>query len=71
MSDPQRILLVDDDAEALEMLCEFLVEQGYAVETALDGRAALDKLDGVAVDLIVTDYEMPGMSGAELIRLVH
>jgi len=53
------------------MLCEFLVEQGYAVETALDGQAALDKLDAIAVDLVVTDYEMPGMSGAELIRLVH
>jgi CheY-like chemotaxis protein len=71
MSEQQRILLVDDDPEALEMLCEFFVDEGYAVETAPDGSTALDKLESFAADIVVTDYEMPGMSGAELIRLVQ
>jgi CheY-like chemotaxis protein len=71
MAERRRILLVDDDAEALEMLCEFLVDEGYSVETASDGRTALGKLEAFAADLVITDYEMPGMSGAELIRLVH
>jgi two-component system cell cycle sensor histidine kinase/response regulator CckA len=67
----QKILVVDDDAEAREMLCEFLSDQGYAVEAAPDGATALHKLDGFSPDLIVTDYEMPGMSGLELIRRVQ
>jgi two-component system response regulator MprA len=71
MSELRRILLVDDDPEALEMLCEFFADEGYTVETAADGVGALAKLDGFAPDVIVTDYEMPGMSGVELIRLVQ
>jgi DNA-binding response OmpR family regulator len=71
MTGQQRILLVDDDPEALEMLCEFFVDEGYDVETASDGRSALDKLQTFAADIVVTDYEMPGMSGAELIRLMQ
>src|SRR5262245_45330912 len=71
MSVQQRILLVDDDPEALEMLYEFFVDEGYVVETAPDGTTALDKLEAFAADLLVTDYEMPGMSGAELIRLAQ
>lgn len=71
MSEPLRILLVDDDPEALEMLCEFLADEGYLVETASDGRMALSKLEAFAADLLVTDYEMPGMSGDELIRFAQ
>jgi CheY-like chemotaxis protein len=66
-----RILVVDDDAEAREMLEEFLAEEGYAVETAADGVTALDKLHVFSADVVVTDFEMPGMDGLELIRLIQ
>ena len=53
------------------MLCEFLTDEGYAVETASDGVGAMAKLESFGPDLIVTDYEMPGMSGMELIELAQ
>jgi DNA-binding response OmpR family regulator len=66
-----RILLVDDDEETLELLREFFDDRGYAVETAGDGARALSCLNTFAADLVITDLEMPGMNGLELIRSLH
>jgi DNA-binding NtrC family response regulator len=71
MEAERRILLVDDDVDALELVGEFLASEGFAVETAADGLSALDKLRGFAADVVVTDLEMPGMTGLELIELIH
>jgi CheY-like chemotaxis protein len=48
-------------------VCRFLEERGYTVESATNGAEALDVLARVKPDLIVTDMQMPLMSGAELI----
>ncbi|HEX3901853.1 MAG TPA: response regulator [Polyangia bacterium] len=69
--DSTRILLVDDDDETRELLREFFDDRGYAVETAADGAMALSCLSSFAADLVITDLEMPGMSGLELIRSLH
>jgi CheY-like chemotaxis protein len=66
-----RILLVDDDRQSLEMLSEYLADEGYTVETAPDGLSALAKLSAFHADVVVTDLEMPGMDGLELIRLIE
>lgn len=66
-----RILLVDDDDETRELLGDFFGDRGYAVETAADGANALMRLATFAADLVITDLEMPGMSGLELIRSLH
>ena len=66
-----RILVVEDDDEARGLLSEFLVEEGFAVETAPDGAAALAKLAEFSADILLTDLEMPGMSGVDLIRHFH
>jgi DNA-binding response OmpR family regulator len=66
--DLTRILLVDDDDETRELLREFFDDQGYTVETAVDGTMALSCLTTFAADLVITDLEMPGMNGLELIR---
>jgi DNA-binding NtrC family response regulator len=63
-----RVLVVDDEAAALKSLSELLVEQGYSVETATDGNRALEKLDEVNPDVVLTDLDMPGMDGLELLR---
>jgi len=65
------ILLVDDDDETRELLRDFFGDRGYAVETAGDGVKALMRLTTFAADLVITDLEMPGMSGLELIRSLH
>ena len=49
-------------------LSELLVEQGYSVDTAADGAKALGKLERFAPDVVLTDLDMPGMDGLELLR---
>ncbi|HEU4953042.1 MAG TPA: response regulator, partial [Gemmatimonadales bacterium] len=62
------ILVVEDDAGVRWMTRRVLVDAGYQVLEAPDGRAALDLIsrDGAAVRLVVTDVVMPGMGGGEL-----
>ena len=62
------ILVVDDDDLALEMLRHTLVRAGYQVETAANGREALAILRQGRTRLVISDWEMPEMSGIELCR---
>ncbi|HEV8549384.1 MAG TPA: sigma-54 dependent transcriptional regulator [Polyangiaceae bacterium] len=63
-----KILVVDDEASARAALAELLRDEGYEVETAGDGFKALGRLEGFAADLVLTDLNMPGMDGVELLR---
>jgi len=66
---PEHTLLVaDDDPGLRESLERTLTREGYRVLLASDGRAALERLQGGAVDLILTDLKMPGLTGLELLR---
>jgi len=67
---PQRILVVDDEEdirESLKALFETCLEE-VAVITAGSGQEGLDVLDKESVDLIITDYKMPGMNGLEFLN---
>jgi CheY-like chemotaxis protein len=67
-----RILLVDDDNAVREVTAAMLSDLGYLVTEADSGNAALGLLDkGAGVDLMIIDFAMPGMSGAELARYVR
>jgi excisionase family DNA binding protein len=65
----RRLLLVDDD-EGTRILLTKMLERTYDVETAVDGAGALDALRraGASYDLMISDLNMPGMGGLELIR---
>jgi two-component system chemotaxis response regulator CheY len=64
-------ILVVDDSESVRQTVAFLLQdQGYEVIEAHDGRDALDKLDGRAINLIVCDVNMPTMDGIEFIKTV-
>jgi CheY-like chemotaxis protein len=68
------IFVVDDDADVREFLAEVLVSLGHRVETWPGGEAALAALAGAPPDLMLVDFAMPGMNGAELAgaaRLLH
>jgi two-component system, NtrC family, response regulator GlrR len=67
----QRILLADDDPDSLEGMRALLVAWGYQVETAEDGRAALDKVGVIHPSVVITDVRMPGMNGLELLEAVR
>ncbi|MCA9726808.1 MAG: sigma-54-dependent Fis family transcriptional regulator [Candidatus Eisenbacteria bacterium] len=63
-----RILVVDDEAAQREIVAEILTDEGYDVEIAATGAAALERVSGEAPDLLVTDLRMNGMDGIELLR---
>jgi CheY-like chemotaxis protein len=63
-------LVVDDSMLVRYTICRFLQERGFGVETAANGVEALDVLGRVVPDLIVTDMQMPLMSGSELITVL-
>jgi two-component system chemotaxis response regulator CheY len=65
------ILAVDDSKTMREMVAFTLKEAGYAVLEAEDGKAALVALNGVKVDAVITDLNMPNMNGFELIRALR
>jgi len=64
---PGVALVVDDSMLIRYTVCRFLEERGFAVESATNGVEALQILERVRADLIVTDMQMPKMSGSELI----
>jgi two-component system cell cycle sensor histidine kinase/response regulator CckA len=66
------ILLADDDGSARALIARVLVTEGHSVVQADDGQAALDKFlaDPAAIDLVVTDVDMPVLDGIELVRRV-
>jgi CheY-like chemotaxis protein len=64
---PAVALVVDDSMLIRYTVCRFLEERGYAVESATNGVEALQILERLHPDLIVTDMQMPKMSGSELI----
>jgi signal transduction histidine kinase len=66
------ILLVDDDAAVREVTCAILRELGYLVVEAPSGASALELLaQRPSVDLMLVDFAMPGMNGAEVARLAR
>jgi len=60
-------LVVDDSMLIRHTVCRFLEERGFSVESATNGQEALEILKRVRPDIIVTDMQMPKMSGGELI----
>jgi DNA-binding NtrC family response regulator len=62
------LLIVDDDLLVCESLKEMLILEGYTVDTALDGLAALAKLKETKYQLILSDIQMPGLNGIELLK---
>ncbi|NCT66051.1 MAG: response regulator transcription factor [Rhodanobacteraceae bacterium] len=63
-----RLLLVEDSAALRDSLSAALAAEGYAVDTAADGHAALAFLAHYAYDLVVLDLMLPGVDGLEVLR---
>ncbi len=63
-----RILVVDDSLNSREVECAILEDAGYDVELAENGARAYQKLQQMGYDLVLTDIEMPEMSGFQLIK---
>ena len=64
----KRVLVVEDNELNLKLFCDLLRAHDYACEPVQDGREAVDKARAFIPDLIVTDIQLPYVSGIELIQ---
>lgn len=66
-----RLLVVDDERAILELVTYHLTREGYQVETAEDGRLAVDRVIKESFDLVILDVMLPGLSGLEACRAIR
>ena len=67
----ERVLLVDDDVELVELLRDYLEREGFAVSAAHDGAAGVSAALSLRHDIAVLDIMMPGMSGIEVLARIR
>lgn len=67
---PSTILIVDDNPKNLQILGNYLQNERYQVEFALDGKSALNWIERTKFDLILLDIRMPEMDGFEVCRII-
>ena len=67
----QRVLIVEDDPTVSDVVIRYLEREGYAVESARDGRTALDRATTSPPDLMILDLMLPGLDGLEVFRRVR
>jgi phosphate regulon transcriptional regulator PhoB len=68
---PKYILVVDDEADLVELVSYNLRKEGFIVESASDGESALKKIKKGNYDLLILDLMLPGIQGIELCRIVR
>jgi len=67
----QRVLLVEDDADARDALALLLASQGYELETASDGEDAIAKAQTFHPDVLICDWLLPGLDGVSVARIIQ
>lgn len=67
----KKVLVIDDDVDVVEVLSLYLDMMGFAVETAMEGRKALDMIKNKEYNYIFCDLKMPDMKGEEVLREIE
>ena len=66
-----KILIVEDNALNIKLFCDLLAAHGHQPEAVTDSRNALDKARELEPDLVITDIQLPHVSGLDLIRMIR
>ena len=66
-----KILIVEDNALNIKLFCDLLAAHGHEPQAVTDSRQALEAARAFAPDLVITDIQLPHISGLELIRLLR
>lgn len=67
-SEKKKILIIDDEVGIVEELKDYLSEEGFNVQTAVDGKAGMELLESFGPDLVITDLKLPDISGIEILK---
>src|ERR1051326_7149516 len=67
----RKLLVVDDDEDARRLIAAYLSEEGYEIQTAVNGREALDVLERFSPDLVILDLLMPVMDGMAFLDAIR
>lgn len=70
MADKKTILIVEDDQFLRDLLAKKLIDEGFEVETAIDGQEGLEKIRQVKPSLILLDIMLPTIDGFEIMRQI-
>ena len=65
-----RVLIVDDEAGIRDILSEYLTEMNFEVETAVNGKDALNRFSTTHFDMVLSDLIMPELDGMELLKRI-
>jgi len=65
------VLVIDDEADARDVMKSYLEKRGYVVLTAADGEEGLKQMDGTSVEIVLCDIVMPNMDGVEFLKRVR
>ncbi len=66
-----KILIVEDNALNIKLFCDLLAAHGHQPEAVTDSRNALDAARSFEPDLVITDIQLPHVSGLDLIRMIR
>lgn len=66
-----RLLIVEDDTDTNDSICEYLKSAGHQVNSAFDGKQALDLFESIPIDAVVLDIMLPKLSGMEVLREIR
>jgi two-component system cell cycle response regulator DivK len=66
-----KILIVEDNALNVKLFCDLLAAHGHDARAVTDGRFALDEAKGFRPDLVITDIQLPHVTGFDLIRMIR
>lgn len=64
------IMIADDEEEVVELLKDRFIAKGHSVNTAYEGKGALELIKSNIYDLVFLDHNMPGLTGLELLRYI-
>jgi CheY-like chemotaxis protein len=70
-AEPLSILVIDDDPDVRDFITSALEEQGYGVSHASDGEDGVKRFEQIRPDLVIVDFIMPGLSGADVARKIR
>ncbi len=67
----KKILIVEDEADIIEFMTDLLTDQGYEIDSAMDGHAGFEKVRSYNPDLILLDIQMPEETGVGMFRRMY